>query len=552
MRHTSFCLRALTVASIFCGFLVAPLRAAPFKSTEPTPLGGPIVPMPNNFAATNSAVGGNGANDTHSPAADEKTTGPLQPSAALGPAPYNLGDIKALQVGSQKISEAPMRVGNLDVLAPLVEELPALGASVSRADLKNVPGGFAGPSEDKNFQINVFNGPPIVFTIGKASAWIDKNEQPLRSAPLIIKDQIWLPVFSIAPLLGAAARLSPDNTLILTPTIQSVELFPVKDTVAITVKTSAPVPPGLAQIKSLSNPNRVYIDFPGYSMGFDARNSTIERLVSVGRGHVSKVRAGMPSKFPDTTRITMDLKKAQSGLQQGMPDPSLYAVVLVDPGESAPVMAEFLDPTPENPVVGPVLKMSGPDSLTDRYGRALKIVVDAGHGGHDTGARGKRSREKDHALDIAKRLANHLRVRGATVLMTRDTDEFISLDGRTTFANQNKADLFVSVHINSSVKSTATGTQTFYQTARSQSLAREVQKELAKATGRPNRGITQARFYVIRNTWMPSILTESAFISNPSEEALLINSAYREKIARGLAQGITNYAAIYIRGGSAS
>ena len=290
-------------------------------------------------------------------------------------------------------------------------------------------------------------------------------------------------------------------------------------------------------------------------MGFDAGNSTIERLVSVGRGNVSKVRAGMPSKFPDTTRITMDLKKRQSGLQQAMPDPSLYAVVLVEPGEPAPapVTAELLDPTPdENAPVTVMQKADYADSLKDRYGRPLKIVVDAGHGGHDTGARGNRSQEKNHTLDIAKRLANHLRARGATVLMTRDTDEFISLDGRTSFANQKKADLFVSVHINSSVKSTSTGTQTFYQTAISQNLAREVQKELAKATGRPNRGITQARFYVIRKTWMPSILTESAFISNPSEEALLINSAYREKIARGIAQGMANYAAIYIRGGAAS
>jgi N-acetylmuramoyl-L-alanine amidase len=164
--------------------------------------------------------------------------------------------------------------------------------------------------------------------------------------------------------------------------------------------------------------------------------------------------------------------------------------------------------------------------------------------GHDSGARGKQSLEKSHALDIAKRLRNNLVARGATVLMTRETDNFISLQGRVDFANSRRADIFVSVHINS-FRSTSAGTETFFWTGQSAGLAREVHQELAKATGLPNRGVSQARFYVIRNTWMPSILTETAFISNPREEALLINPAWRDKVARGMAQGVANYVERY-------
>jgi N-acetylmuramoyl-L-alanine amidase len=179
--------------------------------------------------------------------------------------------------------------------------------------------------------------------------------------------------------------------------------------------------------------------------------------------------------------------------------------------------------------------------------RGLTIVVDAGHGGHDNGAMGARSREKDHALDISRRLANNLRSRGANVLMTRDGDYFVTLQGRSDFANSRKADIFVSVHINS-FKSTSAGTETFYYTAHSLPLAREVHKELAKATGLKNRGVTQARFSVVRKSLMPSVLTETAFISNSREEALLIQPQFRERVARGLGQGVQNYVDKYLRG----
>ncbi|RYG68027.1 hypothetical protein EON80_12485 [bacterium] len=501
---------------------------------------------------------GTAYSDASEKSSGDKAAAPGQPPAALGPAPYDLGLIKKVQVGNQLLPQTPLRVGNLDIMVPLVDQMPILGATVTKADPRNMPGGNVAPTDAQNFQINVPAGPPIMMTVGRETAWIGNLEQTLRAAPLVIGNQIYLPVFSIAPLLGAAARLDDAGTLVLTPTIQSVELFPIQDTFAITIKTSAPVPPGLAKIVATpggpGNSPKVYVDFPGYSMGFDAGNSTIERLVAPGSGNVLRARAGMPSKFPDTTRIVMDLKKPLVGLAQPLPDPTLYALVLLERGETPPVLVAN-----SNPMTGaepPIIvqgttgeTVSNLDRSSNKSLRGMNIVVDAGHGGHDPGARGKSSIEKDHTLDIARRLRAHLQARGANVLMSRDGDYFISLQGRVDFANQRRADLFISVHINSSVNKGSTGTQTFYYTAISQSLAREVHKELSKATGRPNRGIAQARFYVIRHTRMPSILTESAFVSNPAEEALLKNPQYRERIGKGIAQGIANYVSVYGRPG---
>ena len=132
-----------------------------------------------------------------------------QPPAALGPAPFDLGKIKRMQIGNYSIREQPLRVGNLDVLAPLVEELPMIGATVTRADPRNVPGNLNTPTNTQYFQINLPRGAPVVLAAGSSTAYVDGNEVTLRAAPLIIDKQIWLPVFSIAPLMGAATRLNP-------------------------------------------------------------------------------------------------------------------------------------------------------------------------------------------------------------------------------------------------------------------------------------------------------------------------------------------------------
>ena len=421
----------------------------------------------------------------------------------------------------------PMRVGNLDVLSPMTSSLTSLGASASQVHPTNLPKGVQHSQKNEFFQLNIAGQRPIVMQIGKAVAYVDGKSKPLLAAPLLMKGQIWLPVFSLAPLLGASARLAPDGTLHINPTVQSVRVFNVKGTLTVTISTSAPIPDGKVMMGTLENPPKIYFDFKGFSMGFDANGSTEQQVVSKGKDEVDQVRAGLFESFPDTTRVVLDLNKSMQASVQPMPDKTLFAVLLVSPGTTAATVTNVDDPPARNGSM-----------------KGLTIVVDAGHGGHDSGAPGKKSLEKDHALDIAKRVRNYLQNMGAKVLMTRDNDTFISLEGRVAFANSRKADIFFSIHLNSFSSSSA-GTETYYYTSQSKNLAYEVQKSLEAASGLPNRGVKTARFYVVRNTTMPSVLTESCFISNPHEEALVMQPAFRDKLARGMAQGIANYVKKY-------
>jgi N-acetylmuramoyl-L-alanine amidase len=230
----------------------------------------------------------------------------------------------------------------------------------------------------------------------------------------------------------------------------------------------------------------------------------------------------------------------------------------------------------------------GDRSLTRTLGLKLgRIVVDAGHGGHDTGTIGPDGlMEKDLVLDVALRLGRLLETRlGADVIYTRDDDTFIPLETRTAIANEHQADLFISIHANSSSDPSARGVETYYlnftsnadalevaarenavsqksifelqdlvkkitlkdKIEESRELATDVQQSLY--TGLSNkhstlrdRGVKKAPFVVLIGANMPSILAEISFVSNPTDEAKLETPEYREKIAESLYKGIAKYA----------
>ena len=216
-----------------------------------------------------------------------------------------------------------------------------------------------------------------------------------------------------------------------------------------------------------------------------------------------------------------------------------------------------------------------------------RIVIDAGHGGHDTGTIGPNGLlEKDLVLDVALRLGKLLESRlGADVIYTRDDDTFIPLETRTALANEHQADLFVSVHANSSHDPSARGVETYYlnftsnpealevaarenavseksihelqdlvkkitlkeKIEESRELASDVQLSLytglsAKSPTLRNRGVKKAPFVVLIGANMPSILAEISFVSNPMDEKKLETPDYRQKIAESLYKGIAKYA----------
>lgn len=176
------------------------------------------------------------------------------------------------------------------------------------------------------------------------------------------------------------------------------------------------------------------------------------------------------------------------------------------------------------------------------------VVLDAGHGGTDLGARAQPPycEEKRICLQTARLVKKHLNQLGYRVVMTRDTDVYVSLPKRVEIAGQASGDLFVSIHCNSVRNPTAQGIEIFFYDNRddkmrsgaSRKLAESVLSRVIRRTEAVSRGVKRGNFYVNREATMPSILIESGFISNPGERALLRTREYQEKVARGIVDGI--------------
>ena len=180
------------------------------------------------------------------------------------------------------------------------------------------------------------------------------------------------------------------------------------------------------------------------------------------------------------------------------------------------------------------------------------VVLDAGHGGSDPGARGSSMNEKDANLQVALKTGALLQQRGIRVEYTRRDDSYVSLEERSSIANRLNATVFVSIHMNSYGSSAASGTETYYYAPSSDAelyaqrderarLARAIQTQLVNTLQRQNRGVKEANLSVLRNTSMPSALAEVVFISNPTEEGLLQTAWFQDKAAEAIANGISSY-----------
>jgi N-acetylmuramoyl-L-alanine amidase len=214
-----------------------------------------------------------------------------------------------------------------------------------------------------------------------------------------------------------------------------------------------------------------------------------------------------------------------------------------------------------------------------------RVVIDAGHGGRDFGAIGPGgTREKDVTLAMAQKLAEQLQAQGLEVLLSRDEDEFVTLEERARFANDHRADLFISIHANANSDRRVQGTQTYFLNAtddryalrlaarenasteksisdlqliladlatkanveESHQLAESVQREMVKELGHDfgagrNLGVKHALFYVLLGVRMPAILVETAFVSNPAEERRLKSEGFQAAVARDIASGVSRF-----------
>ena len=213
-----------------------------------------------------------------------------------------------------------------------------------------------------------------------------------------------------------------------------------------------------------------------------------------------------------------------------------------------------------NRTIAPLL--TAPEILAGR--RVLNIILDAGHGGEDSGAKGKRTVEKKIVLELARRIRKRLRRRGFAVRLTRTDDYALELAGRTDRARRWHGDLFVSLHLNSASNPEAGGVETYCLTApgcastnggkaderrcpgnafdrENLLLAYHIHRELLGATDSVDRGVRRARFAVLRDAPCPAILVECGFISNEAEERRIRGWRFQRSAAEGIVRGILKF-----------
>ncbi len=328
-------------------------------------------------------------------------------------------------------------------------------------------------------------------------------------------------------------------------------------------------------------PERVYIDISGARVGPGVKD------IPIGDGLLKMARVGQYQ--PDVVRVVLDIESIREYKIFPLSDP--FRIIIDVRGEKRLEISrleESLQRSLSEPEISETPDADGKPGKRAvlKPGKIRRIVVDPGHGGHDPGAVGPGGlKEKDVVLQIGRKLATKMKKEmGIDVVMTRSTDVFIPLEERTAIANKVNADLFVSIHANASLNKAAAGIETYYlnlaktdKAARvaarenntslekvgllqtilfdlmanykindSARLADDVQKSLCdrlsrKYSGTRNLGVKQGPFYVLVGATMPSILVETAFISNEHEAELLTSDAYQESAASGILQGIRNY-----------
>jgi len=348
----------------------------------------------------------------------------------------------------------------------------------------------------------------------------------------------------------------------------------------------------------IGNPDRIFIDL----FGTELSTVLLGKTFDVGGGLLSRIR--IAENRSGVTRVVMEVGDVQDYTVFSLPDPFRLVVDIRSsvppqtrasrkpasegaPSESVPAAVEEAKASLPQPPSVPKPTAGGDLTLTRTLGLKIgRIVIDPGHGGHDTGTIGPTGfMEKDVVLDISRRLGKLLEEQlGAEVIYTREDDTFVPLENRIALANEKQADLFLSIHANSSRNKGVRGVETFYlnfssdpevlelaarenalsqkslhelqdlvkqistneKIAESKELAGEVQKmlhaELRKSGAEVrNRGVKQAPFVVLVGGTMPSILIEVAFLSNPEDEKLLKSPQGRQGAAEALFSGVSKY-----------
>jgi N-acetylmuramoyl-L-alanine amidase len=296
----------------------------------------------------------------------------------------------------------------------------------------------------------------------------------------------------------------------------SLKSFMIKEDgrkTGVTVESAVPI--SSVSAFTLKNPARLVVDLEGVQPG------SLPESVEAGTELVGQARVGWFNHNPDTVRLVFDLNETCYHSTRLSADKRTLLVELTPPGP----------------------------------GRSLAgstIVLDPGHGGKDPGAIGPTGlQEKTVTLDVALRVAEYLRQKGANVVLTREDDTFVDLYDRPAVATSAGASVFVSIHMNANVSRSIDGTSTYYVRTppsgsdrlktEGYSLAKKLQSRVQGGLGTRNIGVLEADFVVLKASEVPAALVEVAFISNTNEESFMKTDGFKENTARYIAEGIADY-----------
>jgi N-acetylmuramoyl-L-alanine amidase/type II secretory pathway predicted ATPase ExeA len=380
-------------------------------------------------------------------------------------------------------------------------------------------------------------------------------------------------------LQSAANRypVEPSSSVRGVPNVTAIQASNEQNDAHVVVLLDNPVQFDSARI---AFPDRIYFDLYKAQL----RPSVGAKTVPGSNGLLQGVRASQYSD--DVVRLVLDADGAKEYSARLLPDP--YRLVIDVHSQSSVASAGA---TPDSSAGASTMPTAAHDPqpfLSRELGLKIgRIAIDPGHGGYDTGTKGPQGLlEKDLCLDVAMRLGQLIEenIAGAEVIYTRKDDRHVSLEERTSIANAANADLFISIHANSSDFHEARGVETYYlslatspqsrelatrENASAQSslhdlsdlvtkitrnekitesklLAADIQNTLSQrlqlVSGREkNRGVKQAPFVVLTGANMPAVLSEISFVSNASDESLLLESGQRQRVAEGLYRGIAAY-----------
>lgn len=372
-------------------------------------------------------------------------------------------------------------------------------------------------------QVQIENGQStIILTIGSADAVVNGQTValydgvPATMAAVGKLTRTMVPLRFVSEQLGAAVEFdnAASTVFITTGAEETYDLTaPRLRGSAVTVTADEEASPNIFTLTG-----RVVADFPGGIL----TDSSFGRLDVEGTA-IKAVRYNQYDNGYDVSRvarIVFDLNDGCS-IDDLSIDFSGGALTVTQPDAAAPPTSEP-EPEPTAPLV----------------------VLDAGHGGKDTGAPYFGYDEKDLVLPITLEAGRILEEAGCRVEYTRSDDTYVSLAARCEQANTQQAEIFVSIHANAfPQKPEINGLETYYLVGgeRAKDLAEDIHAAVLSATGANDRGTRTANFYVLRNTEMPAVLIETGYMTNEAECQLLASEEYRQLLAQGIANGILDY-----------